>query len=214
MALSSGARLALSVTFALALSAAPDLATTAEKTGSERTARYEEAASADGVVRPLQARAKDRPVVLFQGGIHAGEMDGKDAGFILLGDLLAGPGAGPLAKVTVVFVPAVNPDGHERFGPNQRPNQRGPAETGWRTTARNLNLNRDYTKADALGMRALLALLSEWDPIVYADLHVTDEAQFEHDLAVMVEPRVGYAEALREEGRAISEALLRADARF
>jgi hypothetical protein len=166
------------------------------------------AASADGVVRPLQARTKDRPVVLFQGGIHAGEMDGKDAGFILLRELLERPGAGLLAKVTAVFVPVVNPDGHERFGPRQRPNQRGPAETGWRTTARNQNLNRDYTKADAPEMRALLALLSEWDPIVYADLHVTDGAQFEHDLAVMVEPSVGYAEALRPEGRALSDALL------
>ena len=166
------------------------------------------AASADGVVRPLQARTRDRTVVLFQGAIHAGEMDGKDAGFILLRELLAAPDAGPLARVTAVFVPVVNPDGLERFGPDQRPNQRGPAETGWRTTARNLNLNRDYTKADAAETRALLALLSEWDPVVYADLHVTDGAKFEHDLAVVVEPRVGYAEALRAEGRAIAETLV------
>src|SRR5512133_673421 len=101
---------------ALALSAARpsahDLVSTAEKSGFERTGRYEEAvrlcrdlerawprrarcfsygtspegrelvalaASADGVTRPLSARTKDRPVVLFQGGIHAGEIDGKDA---------------------------------------------------------------------------------------------------------------------------------------
>ncbi|HEY6006366.1 MAG TPA: M14 family zinc carboxypeptidase [Anaeromyxobacter sp.] len=165
------------------------------------------AASADGLVRPLQARSRDRPVILFQGGIHAGEMDGKDAGFILLRELLASPG-GPLAKVTAVFVPVVNPDGHERFGPDQRPNQRGPVETGWRTTAQNLNMNRDYTKADAPETRALLALLSEWDPIVYADLHVTDGAKFEHDLAVLVEPALGYDPSLREVGRALSAALL------
>ncbi len=225
----------------LALAAAPDLGTTAERTSFERTGRYREAvqlcrdlerayprrarcfvfgttpegrelvalaASADGVTRPLAARAKDRPVVLFQGGIHAGEIDGKDAGFILLRDLLASRDGGPLAKVTAVFVPVLNPDGHERFGKDHRPNQRGPAETGWRTTAQNLNLNRDYTKADAPETRALLALLSEWDPIAYADLHVTDGAQFEHDLAVLVEPRNGYDEGLRAEGRAISDALL------
>jgi len=229
---------------ALALAArpaAPDLATTAEKTGFERTGRYDEvsrlchdlerahprrarcfsygttpegrelwalAASADGLVRPLQARTKDRPVVLFQGGIHAGEIDGKDAGFILLRELLASADGGPLARVTAVFVPVVNPDGHERFGPDHRPNQRGPAETGWRTTAQNLNLNRDYAKADAPEMRALLALLSEWDPIAYADLHVTDGARFEHDLAVLVEPRDGYDPSLRAEGRALSDALV------
>src|SRR5512133_3369301 len=166
------------------------------------------AASADGVTRPLAARTKGRPVVLFQGGIHAGEIDGKDAGFMVLREWLASPDGGPLAKVTAVFVPVVNPDGHERFGPNQRPNQRGPAESGWRTTAQNLNLNRDYAKADAPEMRALLALLSEWDPIVYADLHVTDGAQFEHDMAVLVEPRLGYDPSLRAAGKELSGALL------
>ena len=166
------------------------------------------AASADGVTRPLAARTKKRPVVLFQGGIHAGEIDGKDAGFMALRALLASKDGGSLAKVTAVFVPIVNPDGHERFGKNQRPNQRGPAETGWRTTAENLNLNRDYAKADAPEMRALLALLSEWDPIAYADLHVTDGAKFEHDLAILVEPRLGYDSSLRAAGEALSEALV------
>ena len=42
-------------------------------------------ASSDGVMEPATARAP-RPVVLFQGGIHAGEIDGKDAGFWLLRD--------------------------------------------------------------------------------------------------------------------------------
>src|SRR5262245_3269204 len=39
------------------------------------------AASLDGVLDPAAAKAKKRPVVLVQGGIHAGEVDGKDAGF-------------------------------------------------------------------------------------------------------------------------------------
>src|SRR5688572_14309573 len=47
-------------------------------------------ASADGVLDPAKARARKRPVVLAQGGIHAGEIDGKDAGFWLLRDLLDG----------------------------------------------------------------------------------------------------------------------------
>ncbi|BDG03639.1 M14 family metallopeptidase [Anaeromyxobacter oryzae] len=166
------------------------------------------AASGDGVLDPAGARARGRPVVLFQGGIHAGEIDGKDAGFIVLRALLAAKGPSPLSKVTAVFVPVLNVDGHERFGPNNRPNQRGPAEAGWRTTAQNYNLNRDYVKADAPETRAILALLGAWDPIVYADLHVTDGAQFQHDVAVLVEPQLGYAEALRTEGKALSDALL------
>jgi len=83
--------------------------------------------SGDGTLTPELAVRRSRPAVLVQGGIHAGEIEGKDAGFWLLRDLLDGravPGA--LDAVTLVFVPVFNVDGHERFGPNHRPNQRGP----------------------------------------------------------------------------------------
>jgi len=225
---------------ALALAAAPDLQTTAEKSAFERTGRYDEArslcaayqaafprrarcftfgetpegrpmvalaASADGVLDPKAARARRRPVVLFHGAIHAGELDGKDAGFIALRPLLSSKDGGPLGRVTAVFVPVFNVDGHERFGPQQRPNQRGPAEGGWRTSAQNLNLNRDYVKADAPETRAMLRLLDAWDPAVYADLHVTDGAKFQHDVSIMVEPRLGWEASLRPAGAALSTAL-------
>lgn len=150
------------------------------------------AASDDGVVTAAQARARNRPVILAQGGIHSGEIDGKDAGFLVLRELLSDRrNAAALRAVTLVFVPVFSPDGHERFGRWNRPNQVGPEEMGWRTTAQNLNLNRDYTKADAPEMQAMLRLLNEWDPAVYVDLHVTDGAQFEHDVAIMSEPREG-----------------------
>ena len=145
--------------------------------------------SADGTMSASRARSRQRPVILIQGGIHAGEIDGKDAGFLALRELLEGTAAaGALRKVTLLFVPVFNVDGHERFGAWNRPNQRGPEEMGWRTTAQNLNLNRDYTKADAPEMRAMQRLLNEWDPIVYVDLHVTDGADFEHDISVTVSP--------------------------
>ena len=110
----------------------------------------------------LVCRADPRtvPVLMLQGGIHPGESDGKDAGFIALRELLRGTAApGVLERIAILFVPAFNVDGHERFGRWNRPNQNGPEETGWRTTAQNLNLNRDYTKADAPEMRAMLALI-------------------------------------------------------
>ncbi len=147
------------------------------------------AASADGVLSPQAARDKHRPVILFQGGIHAGEIDGKDGGFLALREMLDGKGApGALSAVTAVFVPVFNIDGHERFGPNQRPNQRGPEQMGFRTSAQNLNLNRDYTKAEAPEMQAMLAFYEAWDPVVLVDLHTTDGAKFEHDMAILAEP--------------------------
>ncbi|HEX8435301.1 M14 family metallopeptidase [Archangium sp.] len=165
-------------------------------------------ASADGTLTPAATAKKGRPVVLFQGGIHAGEIDGKDAGFWLLRDLLDGKTLpGVLKQVTAVFVPVFNVDGHERFGPNHRPNQVGPEEMGWRVTAQNLNLNRDYMKADAPEMVALLKLLHGWDPLFYVDLHVTDGAKFEHDVSVQLEPQKVGPEALRTLGSKLREEL-------
>ena len=166
-------------------------------------------ASDSGALDPAAARARKLPVLLFQGGIHAGEIDGKDAAFSALRDLLESRGpAGALQKVTIVFVPVYNVDGHERFGRWNRPNQSGPDETGWRTTAQNLNLNRDYTKADAPETRAMLRLLDEWDPIIYADLHVTDGARFRVDLSVEVEPGDGWDLVLGRIGHALRDAVL------
>ncbi|HET9300150.1 MAG TPA: M14 family zinc carboxypeptidase, partial [Candidatus Polarisedimenticolaceae bacterium] len=155
-------------------------------------------ASHDGTLDPDAARRKKRPVLLFQGGIHAGEIDGKDAGFRVLRDALRGKVApGALRAVTLVFVPVFNVDGHERVSRFNRPNQRGPEEMGWRATAQNLNLNRDYAKADAPEMRAMLALLRAWDPVLYVDLHVTDGAKFRHDVSITVEPSETPGEPLR-----------------
>jgi len=147
------------------------------------------AASNDGTLTPERARARKRPVIVAQGGIHAGEIDGKDAGFMFLRELLEdGKRGAALDAVTLVFIPVFNVDGHERFGRWNRPNQAGPEEMGWRTTAQNLNLNRDYMKADTPEMQAMLRLLNAWDPMVYVDLHVTDGADFEHDISITTEP--------------------------
>src|SRR5580693_6834083 len=142
-----------------------------------------------GALTPADLRAGAIPLLMIQGGIHPGESDGKDAGFAAVRELLADSSTDALLKrVAVLFVPAFNTDGHERVGRWNRPNQNGPQITGWRTTAQNLNLNRDYAKADAPEMRALLALVANYDPLICADLHVTDGADFEPDISLQVEP--------------------------
>ncbi|MEO5628797.1 MAG: M14 family zinc carboxypeptidase, partial [Thermomonas sp.] len=131
------------------------------------------AVSSSGVLDAKAAQAKGVPVVLAQGGIHAGEIDGKDAGFWLVRDLLDGKaGKGVLDKVVLLFVPVLNVDGHENFRAWNRPNQRGPEQMGFRVTGQRYNLNRDYVKADTTEMQALLALVNKWDPLVELDLHV------------------------------------------
>lgn len=149
------------------------------------------------------------PVLMIQGGIHPGESDGKDAGFMTLREILRGSLAPRvLERIAILFVPAFNVDGHERFGRWNRPNQNGPEEMGWRTTAQNLNLNRDYMKADAPEMQAMLGLLREWDPIVCADIHVTDGADFEPDISLQAEPINQGDPQLFESGRELRDELI------
>ncbi|MFD4335609.1 M14 family zinc carboxypeptidase [Streptomyces anulatus] len=180
--------------------------------------------SRTGAFTPQALREQGIPLLLVQAGIHPGESDGKDAGFSALRELLGGepladatggspiethaPQQDPLAHLAILFVPAFNTDGHERTGHWNRPNQTGPEETGWRATAHNLNLNRDYTKADSPEMQAMLALIRDWDPLVTADLHVTDGADFEPDVSIQVEPvHLGDPE-LRPAGIALRDALV------
>lgn len=123
-----------------------------------------------------------KPVFLIQAGIHSGEIDGKDAMLMLLRDICFKGKDQLIDKVNIVFVPVLNADGHERSTEFSRPNQRGPVNMGWRNTAQNLNLNRDYMKADAPEMRALLGLMRKYDPDFYIDLHVTDGMDYQYDV--------------------------------
>lgn len=162
-----------------------------------------------GAFTPQAAQARNLPVTLIQGGIHSGEIDGKDAGFLALRQALDGEAAqGALTKQVLLFVPVFNVDGHERFARWNRPNQRGPEEMGWRTTAQNYNLNRDYLKADSAEMQSMLKLIGAWDPLVYVDLHVTDGAKFEHDVSIQVEPVKSGDLPLRKAGTALRDGVI------
>ena len=124
-----------------------------------------------------------KPRVMAQGGIHSGEIDGKDAGLMLLRDMtVRGTKRDLLELADFLFIPIFNVDGHERASEFSRINQRGPENAGWRTTARNLNLNRDYMKADTEEMRAMIRAINSWDPDLYLDLHVTDGADYQYDI--------------------------------
>lgn len=127
-------------------------------------------------------RKQGRPTLLVQAGIHAGEIDGKDAGLMLLRDIAFRGKASLLDRANLLFVPIFNADGHERSSEWSRPNQRGPVRQGWRTTGQNLNLNRDYMKADSPEMQAMLRLINQWLPTLYLDIHVTDGIDMQYDI--------------------------------
>jgi len=154
--------------------------------------------SRDGVFDPSAIHAARRPIVLVQNSIHAGEMDGKDACLALLRDMVITKSqAALLDRAVFVFIPIYNADGHERRSPFNRINQNGPAEMGWRSNGSNLNLNRDYMKADAPETRALMAMFHRWLPDFFVDDHVTDGADYQYDVTFTLDdgPNVSAATA-------------------
>lgn len=123
-----------------------------------------------------------KPVLLAQAGIHPGEIDGKDAGMMLLRDIAFNGKDDLLDGVNLILIPILSVDGHERAGAYSRPNQRGPRIQGWRNTATNQNLNRDYLKLDQAEMRAVRGLVLKYRPDLYVDIHVTDGMDYQYDI--------------------------------
>ena len=137
-----------------------------------------------------------KPLLFVQAGIHAGEIDGKDAGMMLLRDIAFGNKKYLLDQVNFIFIPILNVDGHERMSAYNRPNQRGPENMGYRTNAQNLNLNRDYAKLDTKEIRAVVKVINDYQPLLYMDIHVTDGADYQYDITYGGAGKQGYSPAI------------------
>ncbi len=134
---------------------------------------------------PEQWAKSDKPTIFIQNGIHSGEIEGKDASLILARELLVEKKhAAFLKNVNIVLVPVFSVDAHERFGPYNRVNQNGPVEMGWRATAQNLNLNRDWMKADSPEMRGQIGLVQRYRPDFFFDNHTTDGSDYQYVLTL------------------------------
>lgn len=143
--------------------------------------------STEGAFTPDRVRRSKRPFLIVNNGIHSGEIEGKDASLMLARDILLSRSQAALAQgANLLIIPVFSCDAHERFGPYNRINQNGPREMGWRATATNLNLNRDFIKADGGEMRAMLRLLHRWKPDFFFDNHTTDGADFQYVVQLQV----------------------------
>ncbi|MGC9330758.1 MAG: M14 family metallopeptidase [Bacteroidales bacterium] len=135
----------------------------------------------DGFTSPQLIRNSGRVILLIQASIHPGEPDGTSAGLMYARDLLQKPELNFLLdNVSVLFIPVFNVDGYLRRSPYNRINQNGPEEMGWRTNATNLNLNRDYLRAESPEMKAWHALFNLWVPDFFIDCHTTDGADYQY----------------------------------
>jgi hypothetical protein len=124
----------------------------------------------------------NKPLVVFQAGIHSGEIDGLDAGMMLFRDLCTGSLKSLAKQVDIIFIPVINIDGLTLLSDKNRINQRGPEMQGWRSNSLNQNLNRDYSKLDSYEIKAVVELISVVKPELYVDIHVTDGADYQYDI--------------------------------
>ena len=121
----------------------------------------------------------DRVTLLINNGIHPGEPEGIDACMMLARDLLKAnklPG-----NVLVAIVPVYNVGGCLNRGVS-RVNQNGPISYGFRGNARNLNLNRDFIKAEAQNTQAFQTMYQSLKPQVFIDNHTSNGADYQHVL--------------------------------
>ena len=131
--------------------------------------------SEPSVATPDAARRLGRPIVFVQANIHAGEVEGKEASLILARRLTTGDLRPLLKQLVVLIAPIYNADGNERVDMQNRTEQNGPeAGVGARENAKGLDLNRDYMKLESAEARALVGLMTRWDPHATIDLHTTN----------------------------------------
>jgi hypothetical protein len=138
--------------------------------------------SKDKVFDPALIKKQNKRALLINNGIHPGEPEGIDASMMLVRDLLK---KNQLPKdVVLCFIALYNIDGSINRGVS-RVNQNGPRAYGFRGNYRNLDLNRDFIKADSKNALAFAQILNTWQPEVLLDNHTSDGADYQYVMTLI-----------------------------
>src|SRR5476651_2723991 len=138
--------------------------------------------SRDKVFDPALIKRQNKRVLLINNGIHPGEPEGIDASMMLVRDLLK---KDKLPKdVVLCFIAVYNIDGCMNRGVS-RISQNGPESYGFRGNYRNLDLNRDFIKADSRNALAFMQILNTWQPQVFIDNHTSDGADYQYVMTLI-----------------------------
>jgi len=138
--------------------------------------------SRDKVFSPALIKKQNKRILLINNGIHPGEPEGIDASMMITRDLLK---KNALPKDVVICLIAVyNIDGCLNRGLS-RINQNGPRAYGFRGNYRNLDLNRDFIKADSRNALAFEQILNTWNPEIFLDNHTSDGADYQYVMTLI-----------------------------
>ncbi|MCB9231405.1 MAG: M14 family metallopeptidase [Bacteroidia bacterium] len=140
----------------------------------------------NGVTIPDVLRKEKKRFVMVINGIHAGESCGVDASMMMVRDLATDNAYAPLLdNLVVLVIPVYNIGGSLNRSCCTRANQVGPEEQGFRGNGRNLDLNRDFIKADSRNARAFQKAFQTWRPDVLIDTHTSDGADYPYTLTLI-----------------------------
>jgi hypothetical protein len=123
-------------------------------------------------------------VWLIMNGIHPGESEGIDASILYLQALASNPKLIP-DSVTILIIPTYNVDGMKNRKTYTRANQNGPIEKGFRASAGNYDLNRDFIKADSKNTFIFYELFQKWQPDVFLDTHTSNGADYQYTMTLI-----------------------------
>jgi len=141
-------------------------------------------------------KARRSTTLLVNNAIHAGEPDGVNASAVWLLDLIQQkPNANdPL----IAIIPAYNVGGMLNRNSNSRANQEGPEVYGFRGSARNYDLNRDFIKMDAQNTFTFATIFHALDPDVFVDTHVSNGADYTYTLTYIASMKERMAPSIKE----------------
>ena|GEM_PF-3124102 len=125
--------------------------------------------------------------VFINCNIHSGEVEGKEAALIFARECALGRYDELLSKIVVLLIPNMNADGNDflgtwRSGTDGTGGSQplGPKLHGTRYNSQGLNINRDFSKIEAVESRVIYRLFNEWNPVLYLDAHATNGTRLRH----------------------------------
>lgn len=133
---------------------------------------------------PEKIHAGNQVIFLVNNAIHPGEPDGVDASMMLLRDLASGKLKSP-PNVVLAIIPMYNIGGALNRSSYSRVSQNGPESYGFRGNAQNLDLNRDFIKADSKNAFAFEKFFQWLQPDVFIDNHVSDGADYQYTMTLL-----------------------------
>ncbi|MEP6514007.1 MAG: M14 family metallopeptidase [Parafilimonas sp.] len=127
---------------------------------------------------------QNKVVIMINNGIHPGEPDGIDASMLFMRDVATGK-IKMADNVVLAIIPVYNIGGCLNRNSFSRANQNGPLSYGFRGNAQNLDLNRDFIKADSKDAKAFEKLFHWLNPDIFIDNHVSDGADYQHTMTLL-----------------------------